>query len=94
MLVPILVGVAMAADLITFAIAIPIVGIHLEANPLMREAYVSYGLPMVMLIKAAATIAAILIIARVRRPRMRTLAVLICLAVPLLGATTNVVSVI
>ena len=65
-----LVAGAMAADLLTFALVVPLVGIGAESNPIMAAGYAQFGLVMVILLKAACTVglmAAVLLVRERRR---------------------------
>jgi hypothetical protein len=85
-----LVAVAMLADLLTFAAAVPLVGIGAELNPVMRTGYELAGILPVAALKVACIIAVVLLVARVRRPGLRRIAAGIAIAVGLLGTTGNV----
>jgi hypothetical protein len=85
-----LVTLAMLADLITFALVVPLVGIGAELNPVMAAGYVQGGLLVVAALKLAALAAIVLLVARVRRPRLRHLAASIGIVVGVTGAASNV----
>jgi hypothetical protein len=85
-----LVAAAMLADLITFAWAVPLVGIQAEQNPVMAQGYSLGGIVIVAALKLAALAAIVLLVARVQRPRLRHLAASIGIVVGLVGAASNV----
>jgi len=85
-----LVAAAMLADLITFAAVIETVGIGAELNPVMASGYAQHGLLVVAALKLAALVAIVLLVARVRRPRLRHLAASIAIVVGVTGAASNV----
>jgi hypothetical protein len=80
------VGLAMAADLLTFALVVPLVGIGAEVNPIMARAYMQFGLAMVIVLKAVCTAALLLLVARTRR----RLPVVLGMGMGLLGTAGNV----
>ncbi len=88
----VLIVAAMAADLLTFALAVPAVGIGAEMNPVMARGYADIGLVSVILLKTACTVAICLLVLRVRRRRMRRLAITMALAIPLIGVAGNLTS--
>ena len=85
-----LVALAMLADLITFAAVIEVVGIGAELNPVMAQGYSLGGIVIVAALKLAALAAIVLLVARVRRPRLRVLAAGIAIVVGVTGAASNV----
>jgi hypothetical protein len=84
-----LVAIAMLADLATFALVVPLVGIGAELNPVMASGYAQGGLLVVAALKLAALAAIVLLVARVRRPRLRVLAAGIAIVVGLVGTLGN-----
>jgi hypothetical protein len=85
-----LVAGAMAADLLTFALVVPLVGIGAESNPIMASAYAQFGLVMVTLLKAACTVALMAAVLMVRKPRLRALTAVFAISFGLLGTLGNV----
>ena len=85
-----LVAAAMLADLITFAAVIETVGIGQEQNPVMAQGYSLGGIVIVAALKLTALAAIVLLVARVRRPRLRVLAAGIAIVVGVTGAASNV----
>jgi hypothetical protein len=85
-----LVAAAMAADLVTFALVVPLVGIGSESNPAMAAAYLRFGLVVVALLKVVCTVAILLLVARVRRPDLRRLAAGLGVAIAAVGVAGNV----
>ena len=83
-----LVALAMGADLVTFALIVPLVGGDAESNPIMRRAFMEYGLVAVALLKFACTVAVLLLIARVRRHRW--IAATVGVGFGLFGAAGNI----
>ena len=84
-----LVAGAMAADLLTFALVVPLVGIGAESNPIMAAGYAQFGLVMVVLLKAACTVglmAAVLLV----KGRLRVLTAVFAMSFGLLGVLGNV----
>jgi hypothetical protein len=88
----VLIVAAMAADLLTFALAVPDVGIEYEMNPIMAHGYTEIGLIFVIAVKMAATIALCLLITRVHRRRMKILAFAMAISIPLIGVAGNLTS--
>ena len=82
---------AMIADLATFAVAVPVVGIGAEMNPVMAKAYADFGLVMVVLLKTACAIALVLLVLRTRG-RMRIPTALFAASIAILGVAGNVTS--
>jgi len=87
-----LIVAAMAADLLTFALAVPAVGIEWEMNPIMAHGYAEIGLTFVVLLKMACTIVLCLLLMRVHKRKMRLLAFAVAISIPLLGVFGNVTS--
>jgi hypothetical protein len=85
-----LVAGAMAADLLTFALVVPLVGIGAEMNPVMASAYAQFGLVMVALFKAACTVAIMAAVLMVRKPRLRALTAVFAISFGLLGTLGNI----
>jgi hypothetical protein len=85
-----LVAGAMAADLLTFALVVPLVGIGAESNPVMAAAYAQFGLVMVTLLKAACTVALMAAVLLVHGPRLRELTAVFAISFGLLGTLGNV----
>jgi len=85
-----LVALAMLADLATFWAVVPLVGIGAELNPVMAQGYSLGGILVVAALKLAGLAAIVLIVARVRRPRLRYLAAAIAIVVGVTGAASNV----
>ena len=81
---------AMLADLLTFALVVPVVGIANELNPVMRLGYEQYGLSIVVALKLLCLLVMLLLIMRVRRRRPKILAASIGAAIGLIGAISNV----
>lgn len=84
-----LVVVAMASDLLTFALAVPSVGIAAEQNPIMAVAYATAGLLPVAALKVACTVAIVAALTRIHRPPLRRLTALFAASVGLLGVLGN-----
>lgn len=82
-------GLIMAVDLVTFALAVPSVGIDREMNPVMRGLY-GLGLPAVALLKASAFALIVLLVGRLGPYRRVGLAVAI--AITLVGVVGNALS--
>ena len=85
-----LVAAAMLADLLTFALVVPLVGIGAELNPVMASGYTQGGIVIVAALKLAALAAIVLLVARVRIRRLRVLAAGIAIVVGVTGAASNV----
>lgn len=83
----------MALDLLTFAWAVPHVGIEAESNPLMMLAYARIGLIAVGILKVAFTVV-ILFLLRLGRssPRFRLVAASLGASIGLIGAVSNVIA--
>lgn len=85
-----LVAGAMAADLLTFALVVPLVGIGAESNPVMAAGYAQFGLVMVALLKAACTVGLMAAVLLVRKGRLRVLTAVFAMSFGLLGTLGNV----
>ena len=85
-----LIALAMTADLVTFALVVPVVGIGAESNPIMRRAYFAFGLGLVAALKVACTIVIVLLVARVPRRRLPTM---LAVGFGLLGTVANVAAI-
>ena len=85
-----LVAGAMAADLLTFALVVPLVGIGAESNPIMAAGYAQFGLVMVALLKAACTVGLMAAVLLVRKGRLRVLTAVFAMSFGLLGVLGNV----
>ena len=85
----ILIVAAMAADLVTFALAVPSVGIAAEANPIMAAAYGTAGIFAVAALKLAATVAIVAALHRIHRAPLRRLSATFAASVGLLGVLGN-----
>ena len=88
----VLVCIAMMLDLLTFSLAIGEVGIASEMNPVMARAYASFGLAMVTLLKFVVTVTILLLVLRVKHPRLRLLTVIFASSIALLGVLGNLVT--
>ena len=88
----VLVCIAMMLDLLTFSLAIGEVGIASEMNPVMARAYASFGLEMVVLLKLVVTVAIVILVLRVKHPRLRLLTVIFASSIALLGVLGNLVT--
>jgi len=83
------VALVMAADLATFALIVPLVGIGAESNGLMARGYLELGIYGVAALKVACTVAILLLVYRVRRPDLRRVAAGLGFAVGLVGVVGN-----
>jgi hypothetical protein len=83
-------GLAWAADLLTFALVVPVVGIGAESNPLMVRAYLLGGVLAILGLKLAcfAAAAALVYVAR-RRGHPYVLAGFVAFAIPAFGTIGN-----
>ena len=63
------VALVMAADLASFALIVPLVGIGAESNGLMARGYIELGIYGVAALKLACTVAILLLVYRARRNR-------------------------
>lgn len=84
---------AMLADLLTFVCAATVLNIGGEANPLARYVYVHGGLLGVVGLKAAGTLAVLVVLAALSEP-WRTWAAVIIVTATLLAAGTNALAVV
>lgn len=84
-----LVALAMGADLLSFALVVPSVGIGAESNPVMVRAYVQAGLIAVVVLKALCTFAIVLLVLRAQG-RLRRFAASLGVGAGLLGTAANV----
>lgn len=89
-----LVLAAFALDLATFALIVPLVGIGAESIPTMASAFLAYGIAGVAVVKAAAALAEVLILRRVVRPRMRRLAGVVAVGIPVIGVAGNLAALV
>jgi hypothetical protein len=80
---------AMAADLVTFALAVPAVGIAAEMNPVMAAAYSAWGILPVAILKIAALAAIVAGLAMITPGPRRRFAAGIGIAVGQLGVFGN-----
>ena len=62
-----IVALAQAADAVTFAIGVPVVGIHAELNPLARAAFDTGGMALALALKAALALILCSLVAMYRR---------------------------
>lgn len=76
------------ADLVSFLLAMSLLGIHGESNGLMRQAYDQLGVPGVVMLKTSGAIALTMLTA------MRPWAFLPAVGSGLVGAVVNVVAVL
>ena len=83
------VALVMAADLASFALIVPLVGIGAESNGLMARGYLELGIYGVAALKVACTVAILLLVARVRRQDLRRVAAGLGFAVGLVGVVGN-----
>ena len=83
------VSLVMAADLATFALIVPLVGIGAESNGIMARGYLELGIYGVAALKVACTVAILLLVARCR-PGLRLPAAGLGFAVGLVGVVGNV----
>ena len=83
------VALVMAADLASFALIVPLVGIGAESNGLMARGYLELGIYGVAALKVACTVAILLLVARCR-PGLRLPAAGLGFAVGLVGVVGNV----
>ena len=83
------VSLVMAADLATFALIVPLVGIGAESNGIMARGYLELGIYGVAALKVACTMAILLLVARCR-PGLRLPAAGLGFAVGLVGVVGNV----
>lgn len=83
------VSTAMIADLASFSLVVPIVGIGAESNGIMSRAYLMLGIYGVAFLKVACTVAILALVVRVRRPDLRRLAAGIGVTIGLFGLVGN-----
>jgi len=83
------VALAMALDLVTFALIVPLVGIGVESNGYMVRAYLTFGILGVAAVKVAATAVILVLVARVKRPNGRRLAAGFGIAGGIVGMVGN-----
>ena len=81
------VALVMAADLASFALIVPLVGIGAESNGIMARGYIELGIYGVAALKVACTVAILLLVYRARRNR--ALAAGLGFAVGLVGVVGN-----
>ena len=86
----VLVAIAMLADLASFSLIVPIVGIGAESNGLMVRTYLELGILGVAVLKVALTVVILTLVLRVRRPDLRRVAAGLGIAVGLVGLIGNV----
>ena len=79
----------MLADLASFALIVPIVGIGAESNGLMARTYIEFGIFGVAALKVAATCLILTLLVRVRRPDLRKVAALVGISLGLVGFVGN-----
>jgi hypothetical protein len=84
-----LVAAAMTADLLTFWLVVPLVGIGAEQNPIMAEGYARFGMLAVAVLKFAALLAILLLVVRIRDRRRRWVAASIGIFIGMFGAFGN-----
>jgi hypothetical protein len=85
----VLVVAAMAADLITFSLVVPLVTIEAEMNPIMHLGYEVFGVSFVAALKVACTIAIIGLVLRVRPGLRRSFAASVGVFIGLVGVYGN-----
>ena len=83
------VALAMALDLLTFALIVPLVGIGAESNGYMVRAYLTFGVLGVAAVKVVATVVILVLVARVRQPTQRRLAASLGIAGGIVGMIGN-----
>lgn len=79
---------AEASDLLTFVLAVKLVPLSAELNPIARATYSEMGPLGPSLVKIAGTLLILLILSRVRG-RVRTVGAAIVIAMALIGAAAN-----
>jgi hypothetical protein len=84
-----LVVLAMGADLVTFTLIVPLVGIGVESNGLMARAYIEFGLGVVAALKLASMAVVLLLVARCWRINFRLVAAGVGIAFGVLGTASN-----
>jgi hypothetical protein len=85
-----LICAAMAADYITFALAVPSVGIEAEMNPIMNAGYAGFGILPVLALKLLCTVLICALVLRIHRVRLRRLAASLAIVIALVGVFGNV----
>jgi len=86
---------AQAADAVTLAFGLPVVGIRDETNPLARMVYADGGLGAILLAKAAIALSMVVLIALYRGGQRRRYALAgIAGGAGLLGAAGNVAAMV
>ena len=83
------VSAAMVADLLTFALVVPLVTIEAELNPIMHRGYEMFGLLFVILLKVSCTIAIVALVARTDPGPKRSLAAFLGIFIGLVGVFGN-----
>jgi hypothetical protein len=84
-----------AADAVTLALGLPVVGIHAEVNPLARAVYADGGLPAVFVAKAIMALAMVALVAYYRGAGRRRLALAwVAGGAGLLGAAGNTLAIV
>lgn len=84
-----IISAAMIADLVTFALVVPLVGIGAELNPIMREGYARIGLLFVGALKFGSLAVILLLVSRTEPGPHRWLAVALGAFIGLVGAFGN-----
>jgi len=84
-----LVVTAMASDLVTFALVVPLVGGEAEMNPIMRNGYATFGVMVVALLKATCTLAIVLLVLRCRPGPKRWLSAGVGIFIGVVGVIGN-----
>jgi hypothetical protein len=89
MIRPLLVGVAHGLDLLTFMLAVAVLGLSIgdEANPFMRMAYATTGMAGVVALKTSGAVALALI------AHMRRWALIPAAGAGIVGASVNVLAI-
>jgi hypothetical protein len=86
------VALAMTADLVSFALIVPLVGIGAESNGLLARGYLEFGILGVALFKVAATGLILALVLRARRNRLAAAA--LGTAIGLVGLAGNLAAVL
>lgn len=84
---------ANAADLLTFLLAASVLPIEGEGNPLARQLYSAFGPWGVVLLKVAGVLIILAVLSGRPESTAKAIAVAILVALPLLGALTNLTAV-
>lgn len=84
-----LVSAAMLADLASFALIVPVVGIGAESNGIMARNYAEIGILGVAALKVVCTITILLLVARCSRPDFRRIAAGLGMTLGLVGLAGN-----